>query len=79
MESAITVLLYWLLAGFFFLVVLLILRALMLWYWRINEMADNIAYIANHYRRIDQDAGRQITNKSGQTGAGSPFASMGNR
>lgn len=58
--------------------VFLVLRQLVLWYWRINEMADNIAYIANHYRALDKEAGRRVvqTTQSNQ-GAGSPFSSMG--
>jgi len=27
------------------------LRSVVLWYWRINEMADDLRVIANHYRR----------------------------
>lgn len=34
------------------------LRQVVLWYLRLNQMADNIAYIADHYRSLDQAAGR---------------------
>lgn len=34
----------------------LVLRRLTLWYFRINEMADNLAVIADHYRSQRQAA-----------------------
>jgi hypothetical protein len=30
----------------------LIIRQFILWYWRINEMANNIAFIAIYYRQL---------------------------
>lgn len=43
------------------LVVFLVIRELVLWYFRLNQIADNIAYIASHYRAADKAAGRQQT------------------
>lgn len=40
-------------------VVFLVIREIVLWYFRINQIADNIAYIANHYRAIDQATEQQ--------------------
>ena len=60
-------------------VLFLALRQLVLWYYRLNEIADNIAYIAEHYRRIDRDAGVRSTQDSARSGAGSPFTPMGKR
>ena len=31
----------------------LVIRQGVLWYFRINQMADNLQYIADHYRKID--------------------------
>lgn len=60
--------------------IFLLIRQLVLWYFRLNEIADNIAYIAHHYRVIDHEAGvKRIEQARQQTGAGSPFAPMGNR
>jgi hypothetical protein len=38
--------------------IFVISRQLTLWYWRLTEMASNLAYIANHYRIMDQVEGR---------------------
>lgn len=59
MDSFISLLLYGLVSVVFAVVVFLVLRALVLWYWRINEMADNIAIIAQHCHRLDQEASRE--------------------
>jgi hypothetical protein len=34
-------------------------RELALWSWRLGEMANNLAYIANHYRLLDQAENRR--------------------
>lgn len=36
-------------------VIFTIIRQFVLWYWRINEMADNLAYIANYLRESNAD------------------------
>lgn len=36
------------------LLVFLVIREVVLWYFRLNEIANNIAYIANHYRAVDR-------------------------
>lgn len=60
--------------------VFLVIRQAVLWYFRINEMADDLRYIANHYRAIDQEAGRKrIEETRRTTGAGSPFSSINSR
>lgn len=38
------------------LVIFLILRQFVLWYFRLNQIADDLATIADHYRRQDQTA-----------------------
>lgn len=71
-------LLYYLLASIVALAIFIIIRQFMLWYWRVNEIADNLAYIADHYRRIDQEAGRRRIEETRNTsGAGSPFSGLG--
>lgn len=45
----------WLLTALVLLfVVFLILRQLVLWYFRLNQIANDIAYIAQHYRVMDR-------------------------
>lgn len=41
--------------------ILVVARQLLLWYFRINQMADNIAYIADYLRRREY---RENTNRS---------------
>lgn len=36
-------------------IIFLVIRQFILWYWRVNEMANNIAYIANYLRDSDMD------------------------
>ena len=44
----------WLLTyGIVAAVVFVIIRQAVLWYFRINQMADNLQVIADHYRKID--------------------------
>ena len=41
--------------------VFLLFRQLVLWYWRLNEIADSVVYIAQHFRAIDREEGRIVT------------------
>lgn len=63
---------------FFVIVIFLVLRELVLWYFRINQIADNLAYIADHFRRVDQEAGRRVqpATNSGTGSVGSGPAPM---
>lgn len=57
----------WVLSGLVIaIVILLILRQLVLWYFRINQIANDIAYIANYYRVLDRQAAheREVQSKS---------------
>lgn len=36
-------------------VIFLVIRQAVLWYFRINQMADNLQFIADHYRAIRHD------------------------
>lgn len=76
MNDMIPGLAYLLVVGFFAFVVFLAIRQFVLWYYRINEMADNLAYIANHFREIDQAKARQ---RIEETRMGSPGASSSAR
>lgn len=46
--------------------VFLALRQVTLWYFRINEMADNIAVIADYYRNLKQTGNRQVPGEQPQ-------------
>lgn len=62
--------------------VFLLIRQIMLWYWRVNEIADNLAVIANHYRSLQPNArpaNPQPPRGPQAAGVGSPFTPMGNR
>jgi TM2 domain-containing membrane protein YozV len=61
--------------------IFLLIRQLVLWYFRVNEIADNIAYIADHYRHVDQEAGRQRVQATQQrsSSASSLPTPIGNR
>lgn len=58
MASDVATLMFGLFALFIFFVVcfmiFLVIRQFVLWYWRINEIANNIAYIADFMRGQEQ-------------------------
>lgn len=49
--SAITTLIIALVVAF---VVFLVIRELVLWYFRLNQIANDIGYIADHYRQLER-------------------------
>lgn len=63
----------WLLTALIIVLVLfLLLRQLVLWYFRLNQIANDIAYIAQHYRVADREAGRQVNTKTEPSTFGTP-------
>ena len=63
--------------GLFFTFVLFVaLRALVLWYFRINEIADDLHVIAQHYRQIASQPLPLPTRPSAQSAPTHPRPSL---
>lgn len=60
----------------FFVVAFIVLRQLVLWYFRLNQIADDIAVIANYYRsQLQASAAPTTPPPSGlQSAPGSPLS-----
>ncbi len=48
-------------AGVMAIILFFVFRVVVLWYFRLNQIADNIAVIADHYRQLGQAPGRPLT------------------
>lgn len=48
------------------IILFFVFRVVVLWYFRINQIADNLAIIADHYRQLGQVPSRPLAPRSPQ-------------